>query len=216
MFCVLFTVYLYVIVRGIRKNRKATRVSVVILLFLFYIISNNIFSVNHYNSNINAIKSMIEIVSSQSKNELELNEETTYDSYLLLEFITDNILNNPELMLDVSISSEEELDKFISLFNMMDDCSKWTRCYIKYTAYCLAEYSLNEDCDEYWHLKYIAHDKALSYNYGILIGNKYDGFIFKYTPTISFICYLSMMFLIIFWTVVDLLYIFTGGNKIDL
>lgn len=214
--CVLFIVDLYVIVKSRRNSRKASGINVIILLLSLYIISNSIYGINHYRDNVDALKSMIETVNNQSENEVKLDEKKTYDSYLLLEFITDNILNNPELTLNVAISSEEELDNFISLFDVTNDCSKWAECYIKYTAYCLAEYSLNEDCDEYWHLKYIAHDKALSYNYGILIGNKYDGFIFKYTPTISFICYLLAMFLVVFWIVVDLLYMFTGGNKSDL
>lgn len=214
-----FIIYCYLIVRNVNKDYVTMIVSTIIVLLVLCILPSVLCSIYNVSSNdSNVMQDYILNVVSHSDGSIEFDEVESLDTFIALDYIKIYILNNPDLQLDVSIKSEDDLDKFIEELGFDENCSDYVKCYLKYTSYCLAEYSLDEEADDYWHLKYISHDKALSYNYGILVKYKEQGFLIKYRSLIDTVDSFMSMFLIIFWLVVSFLTSITqtGGNKSDL
>lgn len=107
--------------------------------------------------------------------------------------------SNPENQSKVEISTMDELNEFISKFATSYEVNDWVRCYIKYTAYQFAENSLNEDSEDYWHMKYVTSNAVSTYNYSILIKYKVEGFIVKYSNIIAFCELIIVIFVFVFW-----------------
>lgn len=214
-----FIIYCYLIVRNVNKDYVTMIVCTSIVLLIMRILPSVLCSIYSVSSNDSKVmQDYILNVVSHSNGSIEFNEVEQLDTFIALDYITQYVLSNPDLQLDVSIKSEDELNKFIEDLEFDEECSDYVKCYLKYTSYCLAEYSLDEEADDYWHLKYISHDKALSYNYGILVKYKEQGFLIKYQSLIDTVDSFMFMFLVIFWLIVSFLTSITqtGGNKSDL
>lgn len=215
---ILFIAYLYFIVRCMKKHARAIlciNCAVLVLLFLAPGLFYKLYGGNDNNNEV--LQDYIVNVAEHSNGSIEFEKMEDIDNFFTLSYISDYILNNSDLELDVSIRTEEELDKFVKELEFDDDCSDYVSCYLKYTTYCMAEYSLDEKSEDYWHLKYITHDKALSYNYGVLVKYKEQGFLIKYYSTIEGVCAIASMFLVFYYLVVTFIFALqTGGNKGDL
>lgn len=127
--------------------------------------------------------------------------------------INSKFMNDAKADPKMWITDLNELDAFVNQFEFTPKSTNWVNSYIKYSVWNWAEYCLDGDSDEYWHMKYIASDKVASYNYGIIIKYKFSGWLITNAGALAFWCSFVTIFIFIYWMLCYWILPFIRQNK---
>lgn len=130
--------------------------------------------------------------------DVESMEEMTMDQ--IVRYLSSAVLNNAELTPANKIETVQEMFEFTDKFRNTGYVTDWVRCYGKYIGWCLAEYSLDEESDDFWEMKYKSSDKVASYNYGLIVSYKKEGFFIQYAPAIGAYLIMVQVFVWVLWS----------------
>lgn len=189
--------FLYYLMGKFEKYRKLVSiilggicVTMLVLTHYLYITCNNVQNTKYLTQIIDTIEEDFGIVSSDDV------EGKGID--YIVRYLSTNVLTNDEVD-SINLKSVDEMFQFAEKYKNTYEVSDWVRCYGKYIGWCLAEHSIDPDADAYWEMKYKSSDKVASYNYGLLVSYKIEGFFIKYAPAIGFYLVSVQMFTYVLW-----------------
>lgn len=206
---------LYFMMNKFEKYRKLFSVILIVIMISLLLITRYLYIVSHNTNNTEYLTEVIDTIS-EDFDVVNVEDVKGKGIDFIVRYINNNILVNNELK-SIELDSVEGMFEFAEKFENESDVSDWVRCFGKYTGWCLAEYSIDEDCDDYWEMKYKASDKVASYNYGLLVSYKIEGFFTKYVSSIAFVLVFSQVYIYVTWVEITISNLYKKWrNKSDL
>ena len=159
--------------------RKLSTIFSLVFVVITLIITTIIYPVKVMKADCKNIQIYLDIVNNYFYDISDISVENN-DIASLIRLNRDIMNNaNDDSKSKLIISSFEEYENIADKINSIDlnDSSRWVRCYILCNLYRWTEGSIDETCDDYWHIKYECNSNVGTYNYAILIKYKYAGFL---------------------------------------
>ena len=191
----------------LRNNRRNLNITLSILLVICYASVFILYTLTHKTYDVKAMKHYYAYINDNVYPVVDIPDEVALDQLVNANKFVMTDANDIE-QLKVKITTVEELDLFISNFKFADDASNWVRCYIYYSAYNWAEFCIDENAEEYWHIKYEANKQVGAYNYGTLIKYKVQGFMITNATRLCFLFFLLQGFVLVYWFVYTVMSIY--------
>lgn len=204
---------------GEKYDKYHKSINIGISIFLLSIILCVIYgySVTHNTKDVLILTHAIDIIDSDVGDlDIDSNVIDTLGVDEIVRIYNTQILNNNEYAPNLKISEISDMYTFTDKFSFANEASEWVECFVKYTGWCLAEYTLDTECDDYWEMKYKSSDKVASYNYGLLIKYKVQGYFIKNASMIAFCAVVLQAYVWSYWFIISKKDLFTRRNKSDL
>lgn len=170
-------------------------VTLIVVTNYLYVTVNNESDIKYLRQIVKTISDDFDIVNADDV------EDKSID--YIVRYLSTNVLNNAEVK-SINLETVSDMFMFADKYRNAEYVSDWVRCYGKYIGWCLAEYSIDPDADAYWEMKYKSSDKVASYNYGLLVSYKTEGFFIKYAPSIAFYLVVVQLFAYILWIILTI------------
>jgi hypothetical protein len=199
------------VINFIKSHKNvAFEILAIIIIIIDIIFTYVAFQYDHNQEYINAL-------SSYMKRMYELCNDSTVITDDLgatdLVRMNDAYMNNPDNRMNVSISTMDEMNEFVDNLAGVENSNNWVNSYIRYSAWHWAEFSLDEESDEYWHMKYVSSSMSSGCNYLILITYKNSGFFIKYSSVIAFVCMCISIFVWVLLVLITITRPWRKANK---
>lgn len=119
--------------------------------------------------------------------------------------------SNPDRVRDVLFDTVGEMEEFVDGWTFADThkINPYINAYIKQSLWEYADWCINEESDDYWHMKYIASQKTGGYSYARQIKYKWYKVGYENAP---FIVMLSL-FTFVFINVLCIIYGLKGTSR---
>ena len=196
----------------LKNNRRNLNILLAIFLLICYSSIFILYMLTHDTYDVKAMKHYYDYINSNVYEIGSVPEEIALDQLVNAnKFAMTEAIDKTKLLYE--INTVDDLAEFIDNFKFADDASNWTRCYIYYCAYNWAEFCINDEAEDYWHVKYETNKQVGVYNYGTLIKYKIQGTLITNATRLSFLLFLSQGFVIVYWFVYTLMSIYRGVKE---
>lgn len=118
--------------------------------------------------------------------------------------------SNPDHVKTTSYNTVEELEEFVDGWSYADThyVNPYVKAYIKQSLWEYADWCINEESDDYWHMKYVASQKTGVYSYTRQITYKWYKLIYEKSPFIV----MASLFTFVFVNVLCIIYGLNGST----
>lgn len=206
---------LHIMMNKFEKYRKLISIILIAIMLSLLFITRYLYTISHNTNNTEYLTNVIETIG-EDFDCVNVEDVKGKGIDFIVRYINDNVLVNDKIK-SLELDSVEDMFTFAEKYRNESYVSDWVRCFGKYTGWCLAEHSIKENCEDYWEMKYKASDKIASYNYGLLVSYKIEGFFTKYMSSIAFVLVFSQVYIYVTWVEITMSNLFKKWrNKSDL
>lgn len=119
--------------------------------------------------------------------------------------------SNPEHEPILSFDTVEQMEEFVAGWTYGDSrrINPYINAYIKQSLWEYADWCINEESDDYWHMKYVASQMTGGYSYARQIKYKWYKLLYENSPFI----FIVSTFTVIFVNVFCFMYMFKGATE---